>query len=225
MTGMLASVVSVAEAEIALKHGVDIIDLKNPHAGALGALDTTTVTKIVRSINRAILTSATSGDVAPDDPQLLEIITQMAATGVDIVKVGLFETRPTAHFMATLKKAAAQKIKLVVVIFAENYRGSESYAPLLMTGISGIMLDTKNKTSKHLRDLIHDKDLGEFVRIMIRQQLLTGLAGSLRYTDVARLLMLNPDYLGFRGALCSDNNRIREIDPGKLKRIRKAIPR
>ena len=38
MTGLLASVASPEEARIAAACGVDIIDLKNPRAGALGAL-------------------------------------------------------------------------------------------------------------------------------------------------------------------------------------------
>ena len=38
MTGMLASVNSVAESLLVLSAGVDIIDLKQPALGALGAL-------------------------------------------------------------------------------------------------------------------------------------------------------------------------------------------
>ena len=39
MTGMLASVATLKEAKIVLDQKVDIIDLKNPKLGALGALD------------------------------------------------------------------------------------------------------------------------------------------------------------------------------------------
>ena len=38
MTRMLASVATLQEARLAAECGVDIIDLKNPAAGALGAL-------------------------------------------------------------------------------------------------------------------------------------------------------------------------------------------
>ena len=38
MTALLASVRSVAEAELALAGGADVIDLKDPSQGALGAL-------------------------------------------------------------------------------------------------------------------------------------------------------------------------------------------
>ena len=38
ITGMLASVANLAEARLAAAGGADIVDLKNPVAGALGAL-------------------------------------------------------------------------------------------------------------------------------------------------------------------------------------------
>ena len=49
MTLMLASVLSVEEAETALAHGADIIDCKDPHRGALGALPLARITEIVAS--------------------------------------------------------------------------------------------------------------------------------------------------------------------------------
>jgi len=224
MTGMLASVTSVVEADIVLNTGVDIIDLKNPHEGALGALDTNVVTEIVESVNGAVITSATVGDIESNDKCLEDYIYKMAATGVDIVKVGLFDSTPTEHFIDCIGKAAKQKINLVIVIFAENYTGNESFEPLLETGINGVMLDTKDKMSKTLRDVLRDDVLNKFVKTVKKYELLTGLAGSLRHEDINSLLLLKPDYLGFRGALCSENSRVNQIDQYKIKNIRNAIP-
>ena len=224
MTGMLASVTSVVEADIVLNTGVDIIDLKNPHEGALGALDTNVVTEIVESVNGAVITSATVGDIESNDKCLEDYIYKMAATGVDIVKVGLFDSTPTEHFIDCIGKVAKQNINLVIVIFAENFYGNESFGPLLNTGINGIMLDTKDKASKNLREVLRDDVLNKFVKSVNKYELLTGLAGSLRHEDINSLLLLKPDYLGFRGALCSENNRVNQIDQYKIKNIRNAIP-
>ncbi len=38
MTRMLASVANAAEADVVLRHGADVIDLKDPGRGALGAV-------------------------------------------------------------------------------------------------------------------------------------------------------------------------------------------
>lgn len=224
MTGMLASVTSIAEAEIVLNEGVDIIDLKNPHQGALGALDTDVVEEIVNTINGIVLTSATIGDIEPDNPELLENIYKISATGVDIVKIGLFDSQPTNQFIEAITKAVGQRINLVIVLFAEDYTGTKSLNPLLQTGINGIMLDTKDKTSKSLQTILSKHVLKEFVNTVKYHELLTGLAGSLRYEDINSLLKLEPDYLGFRGALCSENNRINQIDKFKIRKIRNAIP-
>ena len=225
MTGMLASVTSIAEAELVLDKCADVIDLKNPHHGALGALDTELVAEIVDKVNGAVLTSATVGDMAPNDSMLLQNIHNMAATGVDIVKVGLFDSRPTNQFLDVISNATEQKIRLVIVIFAENYIADESFKPLLQTGINGIMLDTKNKTGKSLCEILTVEKLSEFVGIVKKNGLLTGLAGSLRYEDINQLLQIEPDYLGFRGALCSENNRVKQLDQLKVEFIRNSIPR
>ena len=224
MTGMLASVTSVSEAKIVLDTGVDIIDIKNPHEGALGALETNAVKDIVQFVNGRILTSATIGDVDSNDAELLNYINDMANTGVDYVKVGLFSESASNYFIQTIAQAAKKRIKLVIVLFAENHQGIESIKPLIKSGISGIMLDTKEKQSKNLCSLLSGYELKEFIAIAKEYNLLTGLAGSLKYEDIKLLLKLNSDYLGFRGALCSQSNRTNKIDAEKVGLIRNAIP-
>ncbi len=53
MTKMLASVTGTEEAETAIECNVDIIDLKDPKAGALGALPTAGIRALVAAINFA----------------------------------------------------------------------------------------------------------------------------------------------------------------------------
>lgn len=224
MTGMLASVNSIAEAKSILDLGVDIIDIKNPHEGALGALEIDAVKDIVKMVNGEILTSATIGDIKSDDPKLSDTILSMAETGVDYVKVGLFDNQPSEYFIKTITEAANRKIKLVIVMFAENYKGNESIEPLLNSGIVGIMLDTKEKKSKNLCALLNSNELKEFVETAKESGLLTGLAGSLRFEDIQSLLTLNSDYLGFRGALCSESDRVKSINKAQVNKIRTQIP-
>jgi len=63
MTLFLASVRDAGEAEMAMTAGADIIDLKDPHSGALGALNLKTIASCVRSIARRAPVSATVGDL------------------------------------------------------------------------------------------------------------------------------------------------------------------
>ena len=50
MTQFLASVRDVSEAAIALAAGADIVDLKEPSRGALGAVEPATIAAVLRHI-------------------------------------------------------------------------------------------------------------------------------------------------------------------------------
>jgi (5-formylfuran-3-yl)methyl phosphate synthase len=65
--------------------------------------------------------------------------------------------------------------------------------------------------------------LRDFVGEGRKHNLLTGLAGSLEAPDIPRLLMIEPDYLGFRRALCRDD-RSSGLDPDAVALIRGLIP-
>ncbi len=86
------------------------------------------------------------------------------------------------------------------------------------------MLDTAHKTGKTLRDWRKDGELREFAYRAKDRGLLSGLAASLRKEDVPPLLRMGPDYLGFRGALCSGSNRDQNLDAAAFVKIRSAIP-
>ena len=88
MSGLLASVRSTAEASLAAKHGADIIDLKDPGSGALGALPVNTVRTIVQVLDGVRPVSATIGDIAFRAELIRPAILSMAETGVD--RIGSF---------------------------------------------------------------------------------------------------------------------------------------
>ena len=224
MTMMLASVRSLDEAQIALEGGADLIDLKEPSRGALGALDHAAVRICVQAIGGRRPVSATIGDLPSMDPQLMSpAVERMAATGVDFVKIGFF-SHPRAFECATALSELARHARLVAVMFADEPYDLILLDKLAGAGFSGAMLDTARKTGKSLRDWRNANELGEFVDRTRRLGLLTGLAGSLQWNDIAPLLELTPDYLGFRGALCSSSNRKKNLDAGSFAKIRSTIP-
>ena len=82
MTGLLASVSNVDEALLVESLDADIIDLKNPLMGALGAVAPETISKIVDALNKNTVTSATIGDL-PLLPELIVPAVQKTATTRD----------------------------------------------------------------------------------------------------------------------------------------------
>ena len=119
MTLMLASVTSPAEAETVGMGGVDIIDLKDPAKGALGALDVGVVADIVRAVAKRKPVSATVGEAFASPDAVVDAVTTMASTGVDFVKVGFSSDQPGARCIRALASLTS-RVKLVGVLFADR---------------------------------------------------------------------------------------------------------
>lgn len=223
MTRLLASVTDCEEAQIALAGGADIIDVKDPTRGALGALPIDGIRVVVERVAGRRPVSATIGDL-PSDPLLLsDAIRATAATGVDYVKVGFFTTENLGDCLQEIARLTGDSA-VVAVLFADRSPPLEALAGFADAGFAGVMLDTADKTRGGLTTHLSSHELHRFVDRASALGLLSGLAGALRLDDLPALLPLAPDYLGFRGALCAQFMRQNGIDPGRLSAVRRAIP-
>ena len=223
MTGMLASVNSLEEALIALQANVDIIDLKQPEFGALGALDTQQVTAIVTRLAHSKPISATIGDLPMQADLIVNAVKDMADTGVDFIKIGFFPDQDWHEVIIKLHRLTQQSLKLIAVLFADQQPDFNTIEQFALAGFTGVMLDTMDKSNGSLTQVMQLADIKHFVHIAKRHHLLCGLAGSLRKTDISTLLLLQADYLGFRGALCTDHQRTAGLDPTALLAIKTAL--
>lgn len=224
MTGLLASVMTVGEAEAALAGGADIIDLKDPRSGALGALPAPIIRDCVTAIAGQRPVSATVGDLPMQPDILVAAAERIAALGIDFVKVGLFPGGDLDGCLARLSRLAAKGTRLVAVMFADQEPDLATLPRLDDYGFAGAMLDTADKGSGGLRAHLAEPVLRDFAEQSRALGLLTGLAGSLGCNDISALLPLRPDYLGFRGALTLAG-RTAGLDPQALVAVRAAIPR
>ncbi|MDD5461969.1 MAG: (5-formylfuran-3-yl)methyl phosphate synthase [Methylococcales bacterium] len=223
MTGMLASVNSVAEALLALSANVDIIDLKQPALGALGALDIDLVRQIVTEIHQRCPVSATIGDL-PMQPDLIFNAAQaMSETGADYIKIGFFPDGDWPKIINSLSLLCRQNIALIAVLFADSQPDFTIVNSLKEAGFAGVMLDTMDKQKGSLMQIMEPSEVGQFVRLAKTRQLLCGLAGSLKLQDITGLLPFQPDYLGFRGALCLQQKRTEQLDKSSILRIKQAV--
>lgn len=222
MTLFLASVRDEAEAAIALFAGADIIDLKEPRRGALGALDRDTTRSIVSLIGGRVPVSATIGDVPMHPETIGAAVLEKAACGVDYVKFGVFPDGDARRCLDALHPLA-RCVPLIVVLFADSPPDFDAVAAAANMGAAGIMLDTADKGSGSLLAHLDPRELANFVTQAKSYGLTVGLAGSLRAADVPNLLPLAPDLLGFRGALCC-GFRSASLDPAACAAIRALIP-
>ena len=213
MTAFLASVSTLGEARL-VADIVDVVDLKDPSAGALGMLDRERVEAIVRWSGGRHVLSAALGDLPMRPALIADACAAMAATGVDFVKIGLLagsSTRACIRAAASRRRDAA----LVGVLFADRAPDVTLLDDLASAGFAGVMLDTAEKRNGTLLDCHAEGALSAFVSRAHALHLFAGLAGSLREADLARVLTCRPDFVGFRGALCEGHAR-----QGRLSRER-----
>ncbi|TXN04421.1 hypothetical protein FV242_07985 [Methylobacterium sp. WL64] len=212
---LLVSVRDPAAAAAAQLAGADLIDAKDPERGALGALAPAVVNEIVARVAGAAVTSA----VADPTP---ESVAAMAGTGIDWVKAGLAPAqRRDIKALAALAQTAPGR--LIAVLFAEDGSAADLVPALVRAGFAGAMIDTSGKAGVRLTDLVEPQALAAFTTACRSHGLMSGLAGSLRVTDIATLSVHRPDYFGFRGGLCRDLDRRNGIDPLRVAEAVRAL--
>src|SRR5215471_1073642 len=223
MTFMLASVTGPEEADIAVRHGADIVDLKDPARGAFGAVAPGVVASTIVAVGGRRRIRAVAGESAIEPTAVVDAASAFADAGVDYVKVALFPG-PARHDCIRALSPLARRVKLVGVMFADQGADTALLALMAQSGFAGAMLDTARKSGGRLLDHMDISALGAFTDACRACGLMSGLAGALEAPDVPRLLLLAPDVLGFRGALCRDQDRAARIDPVAVDVIRALIP-
>jgi uncharacterized protein (UPF0264 family) len=214
---VLISIRSLEELSSCIEGGADIIDLKNPNEGSLGAAAPWFI-KEVKERAKSYPVSAAIGDM-PNLPGTAALAAVGAAvSGADYVKVGLYGTHTEDEcikLMTDVVKAIRKQNPKIIIVGA-GFADAESYGgidpmriPRIIkaAGADIAMLDTKNKNGKRLFDFLNLDKLKHFIDESHRLGLQAALAGSLRAEDLTTIYNLGTDVTGFRGAACSKNDR------------------
>ncbi len=232
---LLISSTEEKEAAEAIAGGADIIDVKNPKEGALGA-SYPWVTKRIREITPTnIAVSCTIGDV-PNLPGTASLAALGAASmGVDYIKVGLYGLKTldeAVHLMQQVTKAVKDynsRIKVAATGYADAKRVG-SVDPLLIPEIASkanadiAMLDTSIKDGKSLFTFLAATQLRAVVDEAHGYDLQVALAGSLRKEDLPAVYALGTDIAGLRGAACTRGDRVNgRVTKEKVRELAEAI--
>lgn len=223
MTQLLISVTNVDEALMAMQHGADIIDLKDPHSGALGALPRSVIESVIHVVDGQKQTSATIGDLPMQPDLIVEKIKSLAETQVDFIKIGFFENADYQPCLEALSKMPKRGIKLIAVLFAEYTYPSTIVEDIKQAGFVGLMLDTAHKNGNTILYYRTQYEYKELAARVLKAGMSFGLAGSLRLQDVDKLRDIKPTYMGFRGGICNQHNRRSALDSSKIAAIRNVL--
>jgi uncharacterized protein (UPF0264 family) len=217
---VLVSPQNVAEALICLSAGAEIVDVKNPEEGSLGANFPWVISEIKSHTQDRALLSATLGDVPFKPGTISQAALGAVIAGADYIKVGLYgitNASQTFTLMAAVKRAADMAQRNVTVVACAYADAAQigaispldAIAPAKEAGCDGIMIDTAIKDGKNLFVHQNIEALKKFVDSARSVGLLTALAGSITKDHLAQLKQIGPDIIGVRGAICESRDRVR----------------
>ncbi|OYT54245.1 MAG: hypothetical protein B6U72_03540 [Candidatus Altiarchaeales archaeon ex4484_2] len=226
---LLVSPRNRAEAVEAVQGGADIIDVKNPDEGSLGANYPWVISEIQGVVPAAREVSAAVGDF-PYLPGTASLAARGAASlGVNYVKIGLYGAKnfsqglDIASSVVKSVRGCNTDAKVVVAGYAD-YELIDSISPKdvlrasVKAGADVYMLDTALKDGRNLFDHLSCGDLAGLAGVAHERGLLVAVGGSLDGADVKAILDAGIDILGVRGAVCSRGDRV----DGSIRRERVA---
>ena len=230
---LLISVASAAEASEALVGGADIIDAKNPLAGALGAVSV----EVLREIHAAVAgdrpVTAALGEASREAAieRAAAVFTEAGAAVVKIGFRGIGSTIRAAALLAAAVRGARtgsdNRAGVVAVAYADAHRVA-SLTPADLTrvaahsGAGGLLIDTADKRGPGLLRLVAPDALATLVAQAHQAGLFVVLAGKLTADDLPIARAAGADIAGVRGAAC-DGGRTGRVAARKVRLLRSVL--
>ncbi len=226
---LLVSPINVEEANVCKLGGADIIDVKNPKEGSLGA-NFPWVIQAVKKAAGTVPVSATIGDFnyKPGTASLAAL--GAAVAGAEYIKVGLYDIRTKEQVLDMLVNIVRSvkdydKSKKVVASGYSDYRRIGSIPILELpaigrkAGVDVVMMDTGIKDGRSTFDFMSEDELTEFVSKARSLGLQSAIAGTIKFENIAAIKRISPDIIGVRGCVCGGdrNSTIRKELVKRLK--------
>jgi uncharacterized protein (UPF0264 family) len=233
--GLLVSVRGAAEALEALAGGADVIDVKEPKRGSLGAADASTIAEVVRAVNGRTIVTAALGELTELVAGRSEFHPATVPCGVALIKIGLVGCRGNPDWICAWRDAIAPALasgrapasRPVAVAYAD-WEAANAPAPIevLNAGIQArcpaLLVDTWDKSSGSLFDHWPATELRSFIDEVHSRGSRVVLAGSLSGAAVGEAARLQPDLIAVRTAAC-DGGRDGTVSRERVRALKQYI--
>ena len=217
---LLVSPINLEEARSAMNGGADIIDVKNPKEGSLGANFPWVIKSVADAVNSKVPISATIGDFnyKPGTASLAAL--GAAVSGADFIKVGLFDIQTNEQALEMAQRVVKSvknydSSKKVVISGYADYKRINSIPvselpPICKeAGADVVMMDTGVKDGRSTFEFMTNEELSDFTAAAREHGLLSAIAGSINFDDIDALNQIDPDIIGIRGCVCGgDRNSV-----------------
>ncbi|MDD1674792.1 MAG: (5-formylfuran-3-yl)methyl phosphate synthase [Methanomicrobiales archaeon] len=225
---LLVSPRSVEEATHSLS--ADIIDVKRPEEGSLGANFPSVIRRIRALTTKPVSAAIGDFDYRPGGASLAAL--GAASAGADYIKIGLmFEGNEHAREVIRavvhgVKDDYPEKLVVIAAYSDCDRVGSISphgMVPLAAAeGADVVMVDTGKKDGKSTLAFMPEAALGSFIQSAHDHGLRAAIAGGLMFPDIPVLRRVNPDIIGVRGMVCG-GDRNAAIRPELVEQVLKMI--
>ncbi|MCW3004526.1 MAG: hypothetical protein JWQ20_3824, partial [Conexibacter sp.] len=209
--------------------GVDIVDVKNPAEGSLGAPAPGVIAAVRDVVGPDRPVSAAIGDL-PNLPGTAALAALGAArSGAAWVKVGLWGTSTEDEAVSVLRavREALDGALVIAAAYADAERVPSRPLPpeavvavARRAGADGCLLDTAVKDGRGLFAWLGPAALAALVAECHAAGLEMALAGALRAEDLPAVRATGADIAGVRSAACRDGRRTGSLDAERIERLR-----
>ncbi len=207
----------------------DIVDIKNPEEGTLGANKPWVIREVAEYLRGKAELGASIGDLdfKPGTASLAAY--GVSGLGLDYVVASMYGVKTPSQageISRKLKKALEEAntgAKLIISGYADYFRVGSVNPFTFPEAVEGdiIMLDTAIKDGKNIFDFADTEKLAEFCDTSREQGFECCIAGSIRVRHLELAREVKPDILGFRGAICKQGEAKRE----RVRELMKALGR
>jgi uncharacterized protein (UPF0264 family) len=207
---LLVSARNAADAAAAVAGGADIVDAKEPSAGALGAVAIDVLHEMLSTVAAARPLSAALGD-AKDVAALERRVRAYAVEGVTFVKIGFAGMTDAVRVTDLIASAVGVARVCACAVVAVGYADAERvnaidcdalFDAATRGGAAGVLIDTACKDGPGLLQLSPPSTITRYVSAAHDRGLSIAMAGKLSYADLAVVRDAGADIAGVRGAAC-----------------------
>ena len=210
---LLVSPASIEEAKMAL--AADIVDVKRPEEGSLGASFPWIIRAIKDLTHKPVSAAIGDFDYKPGGAALTAL--GAATAGADYIKIGLmFDGSEEARQMVRAVVRAVKDTypeKIVVIAAYSDWKRLETISPFDLVPVAAeegadvTMVDTGIKDGRSTFEFMNEADLTRFTSMNHDLGMKTAIAGSLKFEDMNVLKRINPEIIGVRGMVCGGDRR------------------
>lgn len=226
---LLVSVRDTEEALSALAGGADWIDLKEPNAGPLAAVEASVAKEAVQALASRRTISAALGELLDWDHSAAKKL--LAVEGISVVKLGLSGCAQRNHWQQEWQAIADAAIKsdkqLAAVIYADwqlaNAPAPEDVISVARSvGSHYLLIDTYEKGAGSVFDHLSASKLGQLLQLAQQASLVTVLAGSITAESIDQIPSQSVDIVAVRGAIC-DGARTAKVETALVAKFHQAL--